>query len=99
MHQRITDIVHIADDTQFLLAREVVADVVVIDTRCLVGCLRFLDQNCNGNRGAGARTEDLATLLTRQFSAGALVAAQIEDIDGRKLFFNSFTESGSCIAI
>ena len=43
LHQRVADVTQIADDVQFLLAREVVADIVVIDTRCLVGCLRLLD--------------------------------------------------------
>ena len=99
LHQRVADVAHIADDTQFILAREVVADVVVIDTRCLVGCLRFLDQNRNGNRGAGTRTEDFAALLARQFSAGPLVAAQIEDINGRKFASEAFAHAVEPVGI
>ena len=99
LHQRVADVAHIADDVQLLFARKVVADVVVVDTGRFVRSLRFLDQNRNGNRGARAQTEDITGLFAADFTACAAVAAQIEDIDGRKLFFNSFTESGSCIAI
>ena len=84
LHQRIADVAHIADDTQFLLAREVVADVVVVDARRFIGSLRFLDQNRNGNRGARAQTEDITGLFAADFTVCAAVAAQIEDIDGRK---------------
>ena len=99
LHQRVADIAHIADDTQFLLAREVVADVVVADAGRLVGYLRFLDQNRNSNRSAGAQTEDITGLFAADFTACAAVAAQVEDIDGRKFAFEAFAHAVEPVGI
>ena len=99
LHQRVADIAHIADDTQFFLAREVVADVGVVVAGRVGGCLRFLYQNRNGNRGTGAGTEDFAALFARQFSAGALITTQIEDIDGRKFAFEAFAHAVEPVGI
>ena len=72
---------------------------MVIDAGRFVGCLRLLDQNRNGNRGAGAQTEDIAGLFAADFTACAAVAAQIEDIDGRKFACEAFAHTGLCIAV
>ena len=65
----------------------------------LAGCLRFLDQNRNGNRGTGAQTEYIAGLFATDFTACAAVAAQIEDIDGRKFACEAFAHTVEPVGI
>ena len=50
-------------DGQLLLAREVVANVVIVDDTMFAG-IRILHQDGDGNRSTRARPEDFAAFLT-----------------------------------
>jgi len=82
---------------KFVLAGEVVADVVEVDFPVLGG-LGVLYQERDGDGGAGAAAEDLAAFLAGLFTGGALVAAQVEDVNTGELLGEAFSEAISRIS-
>ena len=77
---------------KLVFSGQIVTDVVVLnESLACVG--RILQKHCNGYRRAAAGTKDLATLTPGQFATCALIAPQIEDIDGAELLFQTFAHA------
>ena len=98
VHGRIKDAALFGNDGKFFFPAQIIADVVILDKR-LARVAGLFDQHGNGNGRAAAGTEYLSPFPARGFAAGALIAAQIEDIDGAELRLKAFAETVHCIAI
>ena len=82
----------VLDPGEFVLAGEVVADVVKVDFSALGG-LGVLHQERDGDGGAGAEPEDVAAFLAALLAGGAAVAAQVEDVDAGELLGQALAQA------
>ena len=98
-HFGVADGAVFADDSKLLLPVQIVADIDIVDGGFGVELAGIFHQQGYGNGCTGAGTKNLATLFSRKFATGALVASQVKDPDAGKLFLKALTESVGAVAI
>src|SRR6202042_3784209 len=86
------------DDREFLLAGQVVADVTVVDLGW-ANLVRVLDEQGDSDGIPAAAAEDLAAFAAREFARGALVPAQVEDVDRGELSREALAEAVGGVAV
>src|SRR5699024_2159635 len=88
----------VRDDGELLTGGEVVADVSVVDRRrALVAGSTDEEEDRDGV--AAARAEHLPTLSAAGLPSGALVAAEVEHVDGAEFFGEGLADAGGGVAL